>query len=145
MNLRHLILSISIIFSGFIANAQPNNNPQMRACRLTNGLFHAVNVPDDQIGLCLYGRAAVDTISLVEKVYDNQQSLAVQALYQSAQNGYANCQAARAQLVQAQDLEGAPFQLCKFSDASWVELKTLQAGLLSSTNAGLKSALETKF
>ncbi len=139
------ILALSVIFTGFIAQAAPTSNPQIRVCRLTNGLFHAVNVPDDQIGFCSYGQALLDAPSLMQNAYEGQESLAVQALNKTLTSGYPNCLSAKAQLVQAEDLEGVPYQLCKFADDSFVAQKTLQAGLMSQQNAGLKAALKMKF
>lgn len=142
---KNAFLVLSIIFTGFATQAAPTSNPQIRICRLTNGLFHAVNVPDDQIGFCAYGQALLDAPSLMQNAYEGQQTLAVQALKKTLPHGYPNCLSAKGQLVQAQDLEGVSYQLCKFADSSWVEQKTLQAGLMSQQNAGLKAALEMKF
>ncbi len=144
-NIKNAFLVLSVIFAGLLTQAAPTSNPQIRVCRLTNGLFHAVNVPDDQIGFCAYGQALLDAPSLMQNAYEGQKTLAVQALNRTLPHGYPNCLSAKAQLVQAEDLEGVPYQLCKFADGSWVEQNTLQAGLMSQQNAGLKAALEMKF
>ncbi len=131
-----------LTFSLFLATAAFAQNPQIRICRVTEGEFQAVDIPGDQIGLCHYQNSFIDAVSILTVTSGENQSLAIQALFGSNTD---SCEAAGAQTVAGQDLEGNQFQLCLFQDQSLIELNTLITTATGASNAGLVKAIQTRF
>jgi hypothetical protein len=116
------------------------SNPLIHACNLTGGAFHVLQIDDDQVGFCKYGPALIDSLSVLEITSDQRTSTAAKL----ALSAGSDC-ADSGDFVSAQDLEGVPFSICRFSDGSSLEIKTLQSGADSSSNAKLVHALKMRF
>jgi len=131
------ILGVLIFMAGFSALA---DNPQIRACRLTEGTFHVVALEEDQFGFCEYGSAMMDSYSIFDSILESTQSLAVEAFLDSSE-----CTEAQGYVARGTDLEGKNFDICKFSDGSMIENETLEAGPQAGSNAQLMKALQSRF
>jgi hypothetical protein len=130
-----------IFFSLFLGSLSVwAQNPLIRTCRLTQGQFLAIPFPGDQVAFCRYGEALIDALSIY-KLSDLQgKSLAVSRFEASAAN---RCEDVQAVFVSTIDDRGRSFELCRFSDDSWIELPTLQRGPRHVLNQGLVRALQT--
>jgi hypothetical protein len=133
------ILGLSLLF---LTSTVFASNPLIRICNTTGGVFHEVSISDDSIGLCKYGSAYLDSLSVLKVTSEQTKTDAVAAL--ESMNGL-SCEDANATERQALDLEGKPFDLCFFQDGSVVESRTLQNGGGAGSNAGLMRAIQTRF
>lgn len=117
------------------------SNPLIRICNTTGGIFHEVETSDDHLGLCKYGSALIDSLSVLEVTSNDNKSAAIEAFENTTS---ANCSEASGSTLEAQDLEGQSVDLCVFEDGSVIGSKTLEAGSTSPENAGLLKALQTR-
>lgn len=129
-------LGLFVLFFSLSAFAE---NPLMRACDLTDGEFHAVELENDQFGFCIYGSAMMDSFTILDQIFHSSKTLAAEAF----EDGL-SCEEANGYEVVGTDLEGLNFEICRFSDGSMIESETLQAGPQSVANTGLVKALQTK-
>lgn len=122
-----------IILTLLTISAFAQRNPQIRTCNITQGIFNTYSIPGDNIGHCIYGGASVDTISLMEKVYHNRESVAVDEFLE----GVTQC---RGSIIDASN-ENETIKICSYYDGSSIRLSTLQDGVDSSFNARLVRVL----
>ena len=130
--MKTLILLTLLTISAFA-----QRNPQIRTCNIPAGTFNAYDVPGDNIGHCIYGAASVDTISLMEKVHYDRETIAVQQFM----DGVTRCNGS----VVIASNERESIYVCMYSDNSSIRLSTLQAGSAAGSNASLVNALNTQF
>jgi hypothetical protein len=130
-------LIIGVLFFSLSALA---HNPQIHICNVTEGKFQALQLGSDQVGFCQYGSAFVDAVSLMKVTSNESTTLAIRALEAGPAS---SCEEVSAMDFGASNLEGTPYEICKFEDDSYVELSTLQNGL--SANAKLSKAVSTRF
>lgn len=126
-----------LILTLLTISAFAHRNPQIRTCNITLGTFNVYDIPGDNIGHCIYGSASIDTISLMDKVYENKESIAVDEFM----DGRTQC---RGQIVDASN-ERETMKICQYYDGSSVRLSTLENGVNSSANKKLVDALNTLF
>lgn len=114
------------------------NNPQIRVCHQTGGIFHVADAEGDQIGLCQYDSSIIGTIDLLN-YRDNIQG--VQSL-QTYLDGIQSCepygQTKTIQLIN----NGPRVIICDFTDGSMIDAETLKTGRHDPKNAKLNTALE---
>lgn len=120
-----------------------NSNPLMRTCRLEQGHFWVLQAGYHDIPLCFFDKAAIGAEALLIfktnqgstealKAYNNRNS--------SAPRGGV-CGSFDADVVEGTDTEGQTFNVCRFSDDSYIEETTLWLGPGNSSNAALDKAL----
>ena len=129
--------TLSILFILTITCAFAQRNPQIRTCNITQGVFTVYNIPGDKIGHCIYEDASIDTISLMQKVYYDQKTIAVDEFL----NGQTKC---RGTIIEAKN-ELRSLSICSYADGSNILLSSLQDGVNSRVNAKMFYALDSKF
>ncbi len=117
------------------------NNPQQRACRLTGGLFHALNLDSDQVGFCVYGSSMMDSMSIMQSAESGTVSQAVSAF----QAGSNSCESVGGIQKDVTDLENNSVRICGFADGSAIEVQTLANGPSSGQNSALEQALKVRY
>ena len=132
------LLGFAILLFSFSAFA---NNPQQRACRLTGGEFHALQIEADQVGFCVYGTSMLDSISIMQSAESGQVSRAVVEFNDPSNS----CEVGGGVEKQGKDLEGREFQICVFDDHSAVELQTMLGGADAPCNSELVKALKIRY
>ncbi|WP_291515737.1 hypothetical protein [Bdellovibrio sp. ArHS] len=140
------LLSIMIIFAGFMAQAA-NNNPWMRTCRIDQGRFWTVKVPGDEQALCLFGDAGIgaETFFLFKTNSGVPEAIHAYKNRNSSSPRGGVCGAFDAELVEGKDTTGRSFNLCQFSDGSLIEETTLWLGAGSGSNEALDNALSKTY
>ena len=125
-----------IIMTILVVSAFAQRNPQIRTCNITGGNFSVLNIQVDKIGHCNYGDASVDTISLMDKVYENKESMAVKQFL----DGVTDCRGII--ITGFNNVETA--LICYYNDKSSIRLSTLNAGNNSPANKNLVEALNSQ-
>lgn len=136
------IISTIIFLVSF--NAMAAQNPLMRACRVTYGQFWLVKITEpkeDTIPFCLYGKARISALSILEKM-DGTLTEAANAYLATASDEVSSCSEAGAKKITAREFDGTPTKICYFSDDSFIGTETLFRGANSSLNNTLNSALD---
>ena len=133
------VLGVSLSISSW-AQAK---NPLMRVCRQEQGLFWAVDIAQDQVGLCLFGEAGIGAQDLLDLKTAGSQSKALHAYVATLVNQQTPsvCDSVSAQRVEGVDSNNQVFALCLFSDNSLIEENTLARGPGAPENKKLDQAL----
>lgn len=147
------ILALILVFSSML-NAEQlsraefvalalSRNPQIRACRFTQGLFRVIETSADQIGFCVYEKSLIDAVSVMQ-ILESKQTLAVQAFLETENIEHATCASAGAKALHGQmDNSGVHsdspvhYKICQFTDNSYLELRTLKLGVNARENKKL--------
>ncbi len=126
------VLTVSL----FSVTAVGFSNPQIRHCRISGGEFIVVNTPNDQVGVCQLGAAAIGANDLATYRSGDENPLSVQLYSQ----GVTSCLASGT-LMRVLSLEGQEFEICFFADGSLLESSTMKTGIHSARNKKLTRAL----
>ncbi len=138
-----IILGILFYSINVFANGVPN--PQMRVCLNTNSHFWVMEIEHprkDSIGFCLFNdESMIGSLELINYFHYNTKTMALRAYLSSNSTKYHSCQSADAVLVKAVDSNLDQFELCRFTDDSFILKKTLINGFRSDSNIQLNSYL----
>lgn len=118
------------------------SNPLIRTCNVTGGEFHVVIVNGQAHGICRFGKAAIDALSLLEATSSERVSESVMSFEKTAGG---SCEDFQGVVLEIHDLDGKPFDICRFYDRSFIEVNTLEKGPQSPDNQALLQAVQTRF
>jgi hypothetical protein len=138
---KFLFLITLVLFSG-ISFA---GNPQILACRINNSQFWTLNITEpkvDNVGFCRNDQSLIGSISVMQYSNTQTETDAVIAFKNTKSQSVASCgQVAAEQIVAIESQTGKAWDLCVFSDYSFISLRTLATGWFSSQNSNLKEIL----
>lgn len=141
-NLVQLGLLLAVIapalFISTPASASGLRNPLIRVCVINQGVFEVQpNGPSDDIALCRFNQAVIDSQSLLSSL-DGIFSLAATAILSDVIANSCN------QLGASESAMPNGQVLCRFSDSSALSLDAAKVGLSDPDRLRLKSGLSTR-
>jgi len=145
-NLVELGLALSLITAPFLMRAEAHSathlsglrNPLIRVCVINQGVFEVQpNGPTDDIALCRFNSAVIDSQSLLS-ILDGVRSQAAGVILGDIVAG--SC----SELGAGQSVLANGQVLCRFSDQSALSLDAAKVGLSDPDRLLLKSGLSTR-
>lgn len=124
------ILFLFIIFALTHLSASAETNSWKKTCRSAKGSFVELKDGEETLPSCIFGESVVGAEALHLFKSDGVQSESIRA-YKEGKNGTPRggvCGAFEADLVTAKDRSGHAYNLCRFSDHSFMEETTLWLG-----------------
>jgi hypothetical protein len=141
---RLLKLTIFIVMI-LISAASFAGNPQIRTCRLNNSQFWTLNITEpksDRIGFCRNGDSLLGSISVMQFVHYEIETDAVVAFKSTRSGETSTCEDVGAEhIVAIENQTGKAWDLCAFSDYSFISLNTLITGWNAVQNSNLREIL----
>lgn len=124
-----------------------NNNPLIRVCRLEEGHFWVLQAGNNDIPLCFFGKAALgaEALLLFKTTEGSTEALKAYNDRNSSAPRGGVCGSFDADVVEGLDSDGQTFNVCRFSDSSYIEETTLWLGPGHSSNAALDKALSKTY
>jgi hypothetical protein len=120
------------------------DNPLLRACRQTQAEAVVFNFGEanDQFMFCKYSEfSMVDAKTVMDKIYDNQNSIALDVYHANVDNDQNTCISNEGRILKGINYEGESFLFCIFEDSSLMELSTITRGINDPKNERLNQAL----
>lgn len=145
-----ILLLITLSSTAFIYKPEIfNNNPLRRVCLTNAGEFWSYEFYDfnDKVGFCQFngGASEIDSLSLIKYLYEDVNTLAVQAFLRTKRVRFLSCESFGAETYVGEDSLGELKEFCVFTnqsfERSYLEKQTLLNGWEHPNNSILRALL----